>query len=246
MLDQQLLRYSRQILLPEVDVAGQERLLAARVLLIGAGGLGCPAASYLAAAGVGRLIIVDDDVVELSNLQRQILHYSQDVGAAKVDSASSKLKQMNPDCDVLPLQQVCDQSLLEQYLPEVDLLIDACDNFATRFLINAQAIKHNKPLVSGAAIAWSGQVAVFAGYKPDLPCYQCLYDPSVEVSGSCADNGVLSPLVGVIGSLMATAGLKVLLGQDKNLFDQLQCWDALKGDWRSLKLKKDAACKACS
>lgn len=246
MLDQQLLRYSRQIMLPDVDIAGQEALLQASVLLIGAGGLGCPVAAYLAAAGVGKIILVDNDVVELSNLQRQILHTVADIDNTKVDSAKDKLQQLNADCELIALNQACDQALLERYLPQVDLVIDASDNFATRFLINHQAVIFKTPLVSGAAITWQGQVAVFAGHLSDKPCYQCLYQPQAQTDNSCAHNGVLAPVVGVIGSVMATEALKLLMGQASSLLGRLQLWDAKQASWQNLQLAKDPACVICA
>lgn len=245
MQDQQLLRYSRQIMLPDVDIAGQERFLQARVLLIGAGGLGCPVAAYLAAAGVGQLIVVDDDEVELSNLQRQILHGDGDIGVAKVESLAASLALINSDCRVVALQQRCDKALLQRLLSEVDLVIDACDNFATRFLLNREAVAAAVPLVSGAAITWQGQVSVFAGHEVDQPCYQCLYQPQAQTENTCAHNGVLAPVVGVIGSLMATEALKVLLDQDSSLLGRLQIWDAKQASWQSLNLAKDPDCAIC-
>jgi len=188
MQDQQLLRYSRQIMLPEMDVAGQQKLLDASVLIVGMGGLGCPAAMYLAAAGIGHLIIADDDIVELTNLQRQIAHSQSDLGTAKVDSVQQTLKGLNPDLKITAVQQRLSGNDLERVVSSADIVVDACDNFTSRFAINRACISHGKPLVSGAAIRMEGQVAVFDSSNPESPCYQCLYTEGDDDDSSCSTN----------------------------------------------------------
>jgi len=260
MNDEQLLRYSRQIMLPAFDVAGQQALLNATVLIIGAGGLGCPAAMYLAAAGVGKLILVDDDQVELSNLQRQILHQESDIGRDKVISARDSLRSLNSDIEVethtIRLTEDNLQSILhsvDDSLDDsgnentaIDLVIDACDNFSTRFMINRACIAAGLPLVSGAAIRMEGQVAVFDTRHAQSPCYQCLYQEGDDEQMSCARNGVMSPLVGLIGSYQALEAIKVLAGVGKSLCGRLQLFDGMTSQWRELKLSRDPACPACA
>ncbi len=245
MNDEQLLRYSRQIMLPQVDAAGQARLLASRVLIVGAGGLGSPAALYLAAAGVGQLVIVDHDTVELSNLQRQILHTLEDIGRHKVDSARDHLAALNPDVDVITIAHRLDARQLDEQLALADLVVDGTDNFATRFAINAACVRHRTPLVSGAAIRMEGQLTVFKPGQPDSPCYRCLYSEGEELEQTCAETGVLAPVVGVIGSLQALEAIKVLLGLGDDLCGRLLLFDAMSLDWRSIKLKRDPGCPVC-
>ncbi|HFD80188.1 MAG TPA: molybdopterin-synthase adenylyltransferase MoeB [Gammaproteobacteria bacterium] len=245
MNDDQLLRYSRQILLPDIGVEGQQRLLDAHVLVVGAGGLGSPAALYLAAAGVGRLTIADDDEVELSNLQRQILHRHDDLGRAKVESARDTLRELNPDVRVTPLQARLDAAALDRLATDVDLVIDASDNFATRFAINEACVRSGTPLVSGAAVRMEGQLSVFLPQRSDSPCYRCLYSEGEDPAQTCADNGVLAPVVGVIGSLQALEAIKILLGQEDILCGELLLFDARHLEWRSLKLRRDPACPVC-
>lgn len=245
--DQQLLRYSRQILLPQFGVEGQQHLLDASVLIIGAGGLGSPAAMYLAAAGIGHITIVDEDVVELSNLQRQILHHHKDLGRPKVDSARDSLEALNPDTRVTAVRKRADPELLNQLTGQADLVIDASDNFSTRFAINVACVDHLKPLVSGAAIRLEGQLSVFMPAVPDSPCYRCLYhQDSEEVEPGCADNGVLAPIVGIIGSMQALEAIKVLSGTGAPLCTRLLILDGLQHEWRSIKLRRDPRCPVCS
>jgi adenylyltransferase/sulfurtransferase len=245
MNDQQLLRYSRQILLPQIGVEGQQQLLDARVLIIGAGGLGSAAALYLASAGIGHITIADHDHVELSNLQRQILHRHQDIGRPKVDSARDTLTRLNPDLQVTGLQARLDGAQLAALIEPVDLVVDGSDNFATRFAVNAACVQQRTPLVSGAAIRMEGQLAVFDSRRADSPCYRCLYKEGAEPDQTCTDNGVLAPVVGVIGSLQALEAIKVLLNLGETLCGRLLLFDALYSDWRSLTLRKDPACPVC-
>ena len=246
MQDEQLLRYSRQILLPEFGVEAQDRLLAARVLIIGAGGLGSPVAMYLAAAGVGTLVIADPDVVDLSNLQRQLLHGQADIGRAKVDSARDRLAALNPETQVIALQERLEAAALRAQIDTVDLVIDASDNFATRYAVNAACVAARKPLVSGAAIRLEGQVAVFRPDLPDSPCYRCLYRDGTEVEQTCAENGVLAPIVGIVGSIQAMEAIKVLTGIGETLCGRLLIIDAKRMDIRTLKLKRDPTCPVCA
>ncbi len=246
MNDQQLLRYSRQIMLAEVGYEGQQQLLASRVAIIGAGGLGSPAAMYLAAAGVGHLTIVDHDVVELSNLQRQILHDSAALGKAKVDSARERLHALNPEVEVIALHRRSDARQLQALATEVDVVIDASDNFATRFAVNAACVDAATPLVSGAAIRMEGQLSVFVPAQADSPCYRCLYREGEEPDQTCTDNGVLAPVVGVIGSLQALETLKLLTGIGATLCGRLLLFDGLHQEFRRVRLRKDPQCPVCS
>ncbi len=245
MNDEQLLRYSRQIMLPQVDVAGQRKLLESRVLIVGMGGLGSPVAMYLAAAGVGQLILADFDTVDLSNLQRQILHGSNDIGRPKVESARETLRVLNPEVKVETIIERVEGEALAKQVSEVDLVVDATDNFTTRFMLNDACVAARKPLVSGAAIRMEGQVSVFHNEREDSPCYRCLYKDEGELAETCSENGVLAPVVGIIGAVQATEALKVLLGIGETLGGRLLLLDALTMEWRSLKLRKDMACPAC-
>ena len=245
MNDDQLLRYSRQIMLPQIDVAGQEKLLVSRALIIGAGGLGSPAAMYLAAAGVGQLVIADHDVVELSNLQRQLLHHDSDIGRPKAVSASATLRVINPDVAVIPLALRLQGPQLDEEVRQARVVLDCSDNFDTRFAVNAACVRHQTPLVSGAAIRLEGQVAVFDAGKADSPCYHCLYRDDDDAEQTCAENGVLAPLVGIIGSLQALEALKVLLNLGNTLAGRLVVFDGLAHEWRTLKLQRDPECPTC-
>lgn len=246
MRDEQLLRYSRQIMLPAFDIEGQTRLLQSTVLIVGMGGLGSPVAMYLAAAGVGHLILVDDDVVEISNLQRQLVHRETSVGDSKVESARQTLLALNSEVRITTVNQRVDRALLERLISQpVDLVVDACDNFSTRFAINAVCVQYRVPLVSGAAIRLEGQVAVFDSRQPDSPCYQCLYQGGDDEQMSCSRNGVLAPVVGVIGSMQALEAIKILSGMGKSLCGRLLLFDAMTSSWRELRLSRDPACSAC-
>ena len=244
MNDEQLLRYSRQIMLPQVDITGQEKLLASRILIIGMGGLGSPAAMYLAAAGVGHLVLVDDDVVELSNLQRQIAHGSEDIGCSKVESAKQTIQNLNPEITVTCYNKRLNKKELAAEVLEADVVLDGTDNFSSRFTLNEHCVKNNTPLISGAAIRMEGQVSVF-NKNPTSPCYRCLYKDEGELDTSCSNNGVLSPVVGIIGSVQATEAIKVLLDIGECLDGKLLMVDAFQMEWRTLKLKKDPQCPVC-
>ena len=246
MNDAQLLRYSRQILLPQIDIDGQEQLLAARALIIGAGGLGSPAAMYLAAAGVGHIVITDPDSVELSNLQRQLLHHDNDIGRNKADSAEDSLKQVNPEIRVSPVATALQGDALDEEVRLADVVLDCSDNFATRFAVNHACVTHRTPLVSGAAIRMEGQLAVFDSRRENSPCYHCLFKEGEEADQTCSDNGVLSPLVGIIGSLQALEAIKVIAAVGETLAGRLLVFDGFRHEWRTLILKKDPACNICS
>jgi adenylyltransferase/sulfurtransferase len=245
MNDDQLLRYSRQIMLPSLDVEGQLALLDSRVLIIGLGGLGSPVAMYLAAAGVGKLVLSDFDKVDLSNLQRQIIHTTQRIGTSKVESARQTLLALNPEISVATIDHPLDKAELAEQIACADLVVDATDNFTTRFAINAGCFAAYKPLVSGAAIRLEGQVCVFLG-QPGGPCYQCLYPEQGQEDETCTANGVLAPVVGIIGSIQATEVIKILTGIGTNLNGRLLILDAMHMEWRSLKLNADPHCPVCS
>jgi len=243
--DPQLLRYSRQILLPQIGYEGQQRLLSARVLIIGVGGLGSPVAMYLAASGVGHLVLVDHDKVELSNLQRQIAHTTDRIGIAKVASAQQSLAALNPEVQVTAIVGQLDPEALVEQVQLADAVVDCSDNFATRFALNRVCVENRTPLISGAAIRLEGQVAVFRPERADTPCYRCLYKDMDELGESCSQTGVLAPLVGIIGSIQATETIKVLLDIGETLTGRLLVLDALSMEWRSIKLKKDPDCPVC-
>ena len=246
MNDDQLLRYSRQIMLPQVDVAGQEKLLAARVLIIGAGGLGSPAAMYLAAAGIGHLVIADHDQVELSNLQRQLLHRDGDIGRNKADSAQDSLTAINPDIAVAAIPARLGGKQLSTETAGADVVLDCSDNFDTRFGINRACVQHRTPLVSGAAVRLEGQLSVFDSRDENSPCYRCLYEEGEEEDQTCAGNGVLSPVVGIIGTLQALEALKLVLNIGDSLSGRLLLFDGLTQEWRTLKLSRDSRCPVCA
>ncbi|MBL15467.1 MAG: molybdopterin-synthase adenylyltransferase MoeB [Gammaproteobacteria bacterium] len=245
MKDEQLLRFSRQIMLPTMDVAGQQELVDATVLIVGMGGLGCPAAMYLSAAGVGHLIIADDDTVEITNLQRQIAHEQSNLGESKVSSAETTLKGLNPDVRITQIKNRLEGDLLEQVVVSADVVVDASDNFNTRFAVNQSCLKNKKPLVSGAAIRMEGQVAVFDSENPESPCYQCLYSECDDDDASCSQNGVMAPLVGIIGSVQAMETIKLITGIGNSLVGRLLLLDAATMQWREMKLPRDPSCPAC-
>ena len=245
MNDEQLLRYSRQIMLPEFDIAGQEALLNARALVVGLGGLGSPAALYLAAAGIGALTLVDHDTVEVSNLQRQIIHDQQSLGMAKVESAAQRINAVNPDTDVRAVAAKLDDAALREAVGEADVVLDGTDNFAVRYAINAACIAERTPLVSGAAIRMEGQVAVFDPREADSPCYQCLYREAADEALNCAQNGVAAPLVGIVGSVQAMEAMKVVASVGQPLTGHVLYLDAKRMEWRKLRLPKDPDCPVC-
>ena len=244
--DEQLLRYSRQIMLPQVDAAGQMRLLESTVLVVGLGGLGAPVAMYLAAAGVGNLIVVDDDEVDLSNLQRQIIHTTADVGRPKVDSARDALLALNPELTITTVEARLEGAMLRELVDEADVVVDACDNFATRFAINEACFASGTPLVSGAAIRLEGQIAVFDPRVDASPCYRCLYRDEGELAETCTQSGVFTPVVGIIGSLQATEALKLLVGLGEALTGRLLLLDAETMQIRTIRLPRDPKCPVCA
>ncbi len=247
MNDQQLLRYSRHILLDPIGIEGQDRLLASRALIVGAGGLGCPSALYLAAAGVGTLVIADDDDVDLTNLQRQILHREHSVGRAKVESARETLHDINPGTEVIALKKrLAGDELLEQ-VAAADVVLDCSDNFATRHAINRACVRHRKPLVSGAAIRFDGQAAVFDLRRPDSACYHCLFPEGEDIEEvRCAVMGVFAPIVGIIGTMQAAEALKLIIGCGTSLDGRLLLLDGLAMEWRSVSLGRDPGCAVCA
>ncbi|MBV5310047.1 molybdopterin-synthase adenylyltransferase MoeB [Chromatium okenii] len=246
MINDQLSRYSRQILLPNFGITGQERLQAARVLIVGLGGLGSPVALYLAAAGVGRLLLADGDTVELSNLHRQIVHTTSRIGMLKAQSAQLALAEQNPEVELVTIEHRLTADNLPPLLAEVDVVVDCCDNFATRFALNAACVAARRPLVSGAVLRLEGQVTVFSG-QPGDPCYRCLYPDSEDFNGdTCATNGILAPIAGIIGSTQAAETLKILTGIGTPLIGQLLVLDGLTMRWRSLRLRADPACPVCT
>ena len=245
MKDDQLLRYSRQIMLPQVDIAGQQALLDSHVLIIGAGGLGSPASMYLAAAGVGKLTLVDNDTVELSNLQRQLAHAESDLGANKVDSAAATLRAINSDVEVVALNRRVGTAELGELVSSADVVLDATDNVETRFAINRACIAAKVPLVSGAAIRLEGQIAVFDSRQSDSPCYECLYKGGEGGDLTCADNGVFAPVVGIIGSMQALEALKLIAQFGDTLVGRLLLFDASSMQWCEMKLPRDPNCLAC-
>lgn len=244
--DTQLTRYSRHIFLPEIDFTGQEKLLASRVLVVGLGGLGSPASMYLAAAGVGRLILCDDDRVDLGNLQRQIIHGTDDVGRLKVESAQDTLRAINPALNIITLERRLDPSELRAQMQTVDVVLDCSDNFATRFALNDAALATGTPLVIGAAIRFRGQVLTIDPRLNRSPCYRCLYPEEGVGAGTCSQNGVFAPLVGVIGSLQAAEAAKVIIGIAGAPAGQLLIYDALLGTLKNVALERDPACPACN
>ncbi|WP_068635590.1 HesA/MoeB/ThiF family protein [Thauera butanivorans] len=246
MNDDQLLRYSRHILLPEIGVEGQEALLGAKVLIVGAGGLGSPAAMYLAAAGVGSLVIADDDDVDLTNLQRQILHSAETVGRPKVESARISLQRLNPLARVVPLQARLDGDALDEQVAAADVVLDCCDNFATRHAVNRACVKLRKPLVSGAAIRFDGQVSVFDLRRPEAACYHCLFPEGEDIEEvRCAVMGVFAPIVGLIGTTQAAEALKLIIGCGTPLVGRLLLLDGLAMEWRSIGFGRDPGCAVC-
>ena len=247
MNDEQLLRYSRHILLPQIDVDGQQRLLDARVLVVGAGGLGSPAALYLAAAGIGTLVLADGDSVDLTNLQRQILHRQSGIGRPKAESGRDNLAEINPGCRVLPLTERLAGAALQAQVDQADLVLDCCDNFATRHAVNRACVTAGKPLVSGAAIRFEGQVSVFDTRQPASPCYHCLFPEGEEVEEvRCAVMGVFAPLTGIIGCVQAAEALKLLIGCGESLAGRLLLLDGLAMEWRSIRIPRDQSCAVCA
>jgi len=244
--DLQLLRYSRHILLDEIGIEGQQRLLASHALVIGAGGLGSPVALYLGTAGVGRLTIVDHDSVDLTNLQRQIAHNLARIGQPKAESARETIAAINPDVQVLPLVERADAPRLDALVRDADVVIDCSDNFVTRHAVNAACVSHRKPLVAGAAIGFDGQVSVYDVRQPGTPCYACVFPAEATFEEvQCATMGVFAPLVGIIGSVQAAEALKLLAGVGTSLAGRLQMLDARTMEWTEIRMQRSAACPVC-
>ncbi|MGQ0512073.1 MAG: HesA/MoeB/ThiF family protein [Betaproteobacteria bacterium] len=247
MNDAQLLRYSRHILLPEIGIEGQERLRAASALVVGAGGLGCPAALYLAASGVGRITLADPDVVDLTNLQRQILYRTESVGLPKVEQAKAALNAMNPEVAITVLQKRLEAADLATLVGTADVVLDCSDNFATRHALNQACVAGCKPLVSGAAIRFDAQVSVFDLRQPGAPCYACLYPEDGDAEEvQCSQMGVFAPLTGVVGALQAMEAVKLLAAAGGTLNGRLLLMDARIPEWRTVRVNRDPACKVCS
>ncbi|AVS71664.1 molybdopterin biosynthesis protein MoeB [Paracidovorax avenae] len=246
MNDDQLLRYSRHILLEEIGIEGQERLLAAHALVIGAGGLGSPAALFLASAGVGRLTLVDADTVDLTNLQRQIAHTTQRVGQSKVASAAQAVQAINPGVQVEALPLRVDAAWLDAHVPLADVVLDCSDNYATRQTVNAACVRHRVPLVAGAAIRFDGQITVIDPRASDAPCYACLFPPEAAFEEVlCSTMGVFAPMVGIIGAMQAAEALKLLCGAGRSLAGRLLMLDGLSMEWTSMRAGRDPACSVC-
>jgi adenylyltransferase/sulfurtransferase len=247
MNDDQLLRYSRHILLPEIGVEGQEKFLASSALIVGAGGLGSPAAMYLAAAGVGTIMLADGDAVDLTNLQRQILHTTQSIGKPKAESGRNALARINPEVRVAPVQSRLEGEELDRLVAQSSVVLDCSDNFATRHAVNRACVRHRRPLVSGAAVRFDGQVSVF-DLRDDLSaCYHCLFPENAELEETrCAVMGVFAPLTGIIGTVQAAEALKLLAGAGETLNGRLLILDALAMQWRTVRLARDPACSVCA
>jgi molybdopterin/thiamine biosynthesis adenylyltransferase len=247
MTDDQLLRYSRHILLEEIGVEGQERLLASHALVVGAGGLGSPVALYLGTAGVGRITLVDHDAVDLTNLQRQLAHNLERVGRPKAESARDAVVAINPEVFVRPLVMKADAQDLDELVPQADVVIDCSDNFGTRQAINRACFAHGKPLVAGAAIRFDGQISVFDPRRADSPCYACVFPPDQEFEETrCAVMGVFAPLVGIIGAMQASEALRLLAGVGTSLAGRLQMLDARTMEWSEMRVRRDPACPVCA
>jgi molybdopterin/thiamine biosynthesis adenylyltransferase len=246
MTDDELLRYSRHILLNEIGVEGQRKIRAARMLVIGAGGLGSPAAYYLASAGVGAIALADGDAVDLTNLQRQILHTTERVGTPKAESGRAALHAINPDVEVIALVRRLDAAAIDDLVRNATVVLDCSDNFATRHAINRACVMHRKPLVSGAAIRFDGQIAVFDLRADESPCYACLFPPSDGEDELCSTMGVFAPLTGIIGTMQAAEALKVAAGIGQTLHGQLVMLDALTMRWHSVHVTRDRGCPVCA
>jgi len=246
MNDDQLLRYSRHILLPEIGIEGQARLVGSRALVIGAGGLGSPAALYLASAGVGTIVLADNDTVDLTNLQRQILHTTPAIGRPKVASGRDTIGLINPEVQVVALAERLEGARLDAAVHEADVVLDCSDNFATRHAVNRACVAHRKPLVSGAGVRFDGQVSVFDMRRDDAPCYACLFPEDAETEElRCAVMGVFAPLVGIIGATQAAEALKILSGVGVTLAGRLLILDALAMEWRAIRIRRDPGCAVC-
>ena len=246
MNDQELLRYSKQVMLPQIEIEGQQKIMDSTMLIIGMGGLGSPTALYLAASGVGHIIIADFDQVELSNLQRQIIHGTSDIGDDKVNSAKAKMLEINPNIKVTIANEIVHTDNLSSLIKDVDVVLDGTDNFESRFEINKACVDYKKPLVSAAVIRFEGQVSVFKGYEKDQPCYQCLYTEEGDDNESCVQSGVLAPVVGLIGTIQALQAIKVILSLGDELCGTLLLVDGLDLSFRKVKIGKDLKCPICN
>jgi len=246
MNDEQLLRYSRHLLLEEIDVAGQDKLLSSHVLVIGTGGLGSAAAPYLAAAGIGHITLIDHDQVELTNLQRQIMHSEQSVGKSKVNSGKIFLQNLNAGIKIETIETKATTALLDELLPSVDVVLDCTDNFATRHLINASCVKHQTPLVSGSALRFDGQISVFDPRNSVSPCYACIFSPDESFEEvSCSSMGIFSPLVGIIGAMQAAQAIQVLIGFGEPLVGRMLLWNARTTQMDEFKISRNPECSVC-
>lgn len=247
MNDEQLLRYSRHILLEDLGVDGQERITQAHVLVIGAGGLGSPVLMYLASAGVGRITVIDPDTVDLTNLQRQIAHGMDRLGTPKAESAGRSMAQINPEVQVHTVVDRADAALLDHWVPQADVVLDCCDNFPTRHAVNEACVRHRKPLVSGAALRWDAQISVYDVRQAQAPCYACVFPPESTVQEErCATLGVFAPLVGIIGSMQAAEALKLLAGSGSSLAGRLQMLDARHMEWTEVRMQRSTSCSVCA
>lgn len=244
--DEQLLHYSRQIMLPQFGVEAQQQLKDAHVVIMGIGGLGSPAALYLAASGVGTLTLVDFDHVDISNLQRQVIHNTSSIGESKVSSAKTTLLNINPETDIHCVNKKLTLEELESLITDVSCVIDATDNFATRFLINRACVSQHTALVSAAAIQYEGQISVFDLRHDDCACYACLYAEGGDENTNCSDNGILAPVVGILGSMQALEAIKLICAIGETLKNRLLIFDALALQWRTMKLNKDPDCPVCN
>ena len=245
MNDHELLRYSKQIMLPQIDIEGQQKINDSKMLIIGMGGLGSPTALYLTASGVGHIVIADFDQVELSNLQRQIIHSTSDIGDDKVNSAKAKLLELNPNIIVTVANEIMHSDNLASLIKDVDIVLDGTDNFESRFEINKACVECHKPLISAAVIRFEGQISVFKGYEVDQPCYHCLYSEQGDGRESCVENGVLAPVAGLVGTIQALQAIKVLLGIGEQLCGELLLIDGLDLSFRKVKIVKDSDCPIC-
>ena len=247
MQDDELLRYSRHILLDDIGIEGQSKIIRGHALIIGAGGLGSPAAMYLACAGVGHITLIDHDTVDLTNLQRQIAHRTANVGQPKVESAAATLASLNPLVRVSAFNQRADTTFLNTHLPTVDVVLDCCDNFATRQAVNAACVRHGKPLVSGAAIRFDGQISVYDPRGRQHPCYACVFPPeAAPPEAQCATMGVFAPLVGIVGAMQAAEALKLLTGVGHSLAGRLLMLDGRAMEWTELQVPRNPQCSVCS
>ncbi len=246
MNDEQLLRYSRHLLLDEIDVAGQEKLLHSHILVIGAGGLGSAAAPYLAAAGVGHITLLDHDQVELTNLQRQIMHAESNIGKSKVNSGKEFLRRLNSTIQIETIQAKATDSLLDELLPSVDVVLDCTDNFSTRHLINAACVQYKVPLVSGSALKFDGQISVFDPRNSASPCYACIFSPDEQFEEvSCSSMGIFSPLVGIIGAMQAAQALQILIGFGEPLIGRMLLWNGRTTQIDEIRISRNSECSVC-